>query len=219
VGGIGPPTIELPTKESCFVFSSMLRRAIAAGVAMILLSTALIGPAMAHEHRHVGDYEMVVGFIDEPVYTGQKSGLEFSVADHHGQPVTGLAESLQAEVIYGDERMDLPLSPRWGADGWYESVFFPTAAGAYTFRIHGSIDGQDVDESFTSGPDTFSEVEEQSAGHFPTVLPSTAELAANAQRGADAAQLALMALGLGVVALLLGLVALGLAVAARRRST
>ncbi|HVM31333.1 MAG TPA: hypothetical protein VM305_11265 [Candidatus Limnocylindrales bacterium] len=197
---------------------SKVRRALLMGAALTILNSLLITPALAHEHRHVGGYEMVVGFIDEPVYTGQKSGLEFLVEDHDGQPVTGLAETLEAEVIYGDQRMDLPISPRWGADGWYQSIFFPTAAGSYTFRIHGTIAGDAVDESFTSGPDTFDEVEEQSAGHFPNILPTTAELAADAQRGADAGRLALLALGLGVTSLLLGLVALGLALATRRRA-
>jgi hypothetical protein len=42
---------------------------------------ALAAPAivLAHEVRDVGEYQFVVGFIDEPVFAGQKSGLEFLV--------------------------------------------------------------------------------------------------------------------------------------------
>ena len=45
--------------------------------AALLAITA--GGAFAHEERDVGDYSFEVGFIDEPVFTGQKSGLEFFV--------------------------------------------------------------------------------------------------------------------------------------------
>lgn len=134
-----------------------------------------------------------------------------------GAPVTGLAETLQAEVVYGDERRDLPLSPRFGQDGWYQSVFFPTAAGAYTFRIFGSIEGQQIDESFSSGPDTFNEVEEATSGQFPIVLPAAGELAANAERGAQAADRANIGLALAAAGVVLGLIGIGVALAARRR--
>ena len=46
--------------------------------AALLAITA--GGAFAHEERDVGDYSFEVGFIDEPVFTGQKSGLEFFVS-------------------------------------------------------------------------------------------------------------------------------------------
>ena len=46
--------------------------------AALLAITA--GGAFAHEERDVGDYSFEVGFIDEPVFTGQKSGLELIVS-------------------------------------------------------------------------------------------------------------------------------------------
>jgi hypothetical protein len=199
------------------VSSTLVRRALGAAMALAILSFVAIGPVLAHEQREVAGYDLVVGFIGEPVFTGQKSGLEFSVMKDE-QPVTGLADTLQAEVIYGDQHRDLPLSPRFGQDGWYQSVFFPTAAGPYTFRIHGTINGQQIDASFTSGPDTFSEVEEATAGQFPVVLPATSELAAQAQRGAAAADQVTIALAFGVAGSVLALIGIGLGLAARRRS-
>jgi hypothetical protein len=196
--------------------SSIFRRALVASALLLLSLTLSAGSAAAHEHRHVGDFDMAVGFIGEPVFTGQKSGLEFSVSRGE-EPVTGLADTLQAEAMYGDQRRDLEISPRFGQDGWYQSVFFPTAAGAYTFRIFGTIEGQQVDESFTSGDDTFSEVEEATGGQFPVVLPVAAELAADAERGAAAADQIGIALGLGAAGLIVGLIAVGLALATPRR--
>jgi hypothetical protein len=188
-------------------------------LAMLMAAALLfagIGHALAHERREVGDYQFVVGFIDEPVFLGQKSGLEFSVTRGE-EPVEGLEESLQAEVIKDDQTRDLPLSPRFGQPGWYQSYFFPTAEGPYTFHIFGEIEGTAIDESFTSSEEGFSEVEAATAGQFPVVFPAADELATDAERGADAAGLMPVALGLGGAGLLVGLVALGLALAARRR--
>lgn len=195
---------------------SSVRRALSAGGLFALGALVAATPVLAHEVREVQGYQFVVGFIDEPVFTGQKSGLEFEVA-RIDEPVAGLAETLEAEVIYGDQRRDLPLSPRFGEDGWYQSVFFPTAAGSYTFRIFGTLEGQQIDESFTSGPETFNEVEEATSGQFPVSLPTASELAADAERGAEAADRVNIALAVGAAGIILGLIAVGLGLAGRRR--
>lgn len=191
-------------------------RAAFAAIVAAALVLAAAGQALAHEEREVGPYEVEVGFIDEPVFVGQKSGLEFSVF-LEGDPVEGLEETLQAEVIKDDERLDLPISPRFGQAGWYQSYFFPTAEGPYTFHISGDIDGTPVDESFTSSEEGFSEVEAAIAGQFPMQFQPLDELADDASRGAGAADLMPLALGLGGAGLVAGLVALGLALTLRRR--
>ncbi len=196
---------------------SRLRRPVATALLLATASVVLALPVAAHEQRAVGDYTMIVGLIDEPVFTGQKSGLEFSVMSGDEEPVTGLEETLQAQVSYQGQTRDLPLSARFGQAGWYESVFFPTAAGPYTFRIFGSIEGTVIDESFTSGPDTFSEVEDAQSGQFPVVLAPQSEVAADARRGAQAADQVPLALGIGGLGMLIGLIGVGLALAGRRR--
>jgi hypothetical protein len=191
----------------------------AAAFVAVVAAIALTAPAAAHEHRHVAGYDVVVGMIGEPVFTGQKSGLEFNVETEDGTPVTGLADTLQAQAIYGSSTRDLPLSPRFGADGWYQSVFFPTAAGPYTFRIFGTINGVAVDESFSAGEDTFGEVEEATTGQFPVALPPADQVAADAERGASAADQLTWALLLGGAGVLLGLAGLAVGwMAMRRRS-
>jgi hypothetical protein len=176
------------------------------------------GVASAHESRDVGDYQVVVGFIDEPVFVGQKSGFEFFVTKDD-QPVEGLEETLEAEVTKDGQTRELPLSARFGEAGAYQSVFFPTAAGAYTFHIFGAIDGNQIDESFTSSPEGFDEVEELSGGQFPVQFPAQAELVADAEAGANASSQVTIALAVGAAGLLAGLVGIGLALAARRRSS
>ncbi|HYI67951.1 MAG TPA: hypothetical protein VEW95_13610 [Candidatus Limnocylindrales bacterium] len=194
----------------------MLQRLGRAAVLGAALTTVVgIGTTLAHESRDIGDITMVVGFLEEPVYTGQKSGLDLRVS-HAGEPVEGLEETLQAEVTFDGQTRDLPISAAFGEPGAYRSVFFPTAAGPYTFHIFGEVDGEPIDESFTSGPDTFSEVQDVTGGQFPVVLPAAGDTARDAEAGAGAAGTATLALIVGGAGLLAGLVALGLGMARRR---
>ena len=195
---------------------TVVRRLGSAGLAGLLIGSVVV-PVLAHEERDVGDYSSEVGLIDEPVYVGQSSGLEFHVTKAD-QPVSGLDATLKAEVIYGEAKRDLPLIEREEDPGWYQSVFIPTVAGKYTFHIFGTIEGNAVDESFTSSPDGFNEVQEAASGQFPVTLPTAAELSAEAKKGADAASQVTIALILGGAGLVVGLLALGVALASRRRS-
>ena len=192
-----------------------------AALALIVATSLAVisaGTTLAHEQREVGDYTLTVGFIDEPVYIGSRSGLELRVmttADE--QPVEGLETSLAATVTQGDTTRDLVLSPRFGQPGWYQSFFIPTVAGAYSFHVTGEIEGTAVDETFSTGPDTFGEPLALAAAQFPVQFPGQAELVDDAQRGADAAGQVTIALILGGLGLVAGLAALGLSLGARRR--
>jgi hypothetical protein len=192
-------------------------RRLAAVLAASLLALLATGIASAHEERDVAGYSFAVGFMDEPVYVGQKSGLEFFV-NKGTTPVEGLEKTIKAQVIYQGQTRDLPLDARFGQKGAYESVFFPTAAGAYTFHLTGTVEGKPIDESFTSSPTGFNEVQELSGGQFPVQFPGQAELVADAQAGKDASSQVTTALLIGGAGVLIGLVALGLALAARRRT-
>ena len=105
-------------------------RQILSAIAAIAALALLAVPATAHGGREVVGYGFTVGFIGEPVFAGQKSGLEFYV-EKDETPKEGLEETLKAQVIFADQTRDLEVSARFGAPGWYESVFFPTAAGLY----------------------------------------------------------------------------------------
>ncbi|HEU5432248.1 MAG TPA: hypothetical protein VFU81_11330 [Thermomicrobiales bacterium] len=142
--------------------------------------------ASAHEHRTIanGQINVVVGFRDEPAFAGLKNGLDLTVMKlgptptagtpaaasddgPTGAPVTGLEKTLKAEVLYGDQTMELTLTPRWNTPGAYDGVFFPMKPGDYSFRLYGTIDGAQVDETFTSSPTTFGPVEDPTPLEFP----------------------------------------------------
>jgi len=145
------------------------------------------GSAFAHEHRQVGGYEMIVGWVEEPAYAGFQNGVQVRLNDGAGKPVLDLGEALKVEVLYGKQKTEaVALVPAFGAKvgrpGEYWAPIIPTRAGPYTFHLIGSIKDQKVDESFTASERTFDLVQEPSEIEFPAKDPTRAELALRIQR-------------------------------------
>ena len=153
---------------------SFLRNSGTIAVALTL-TLLLTSSAMAHEHREIlgGQYEITIGFLEEPAFVGEQNGLflrvvnlgEVSLATAEAE--AGAGQPVIAEVIFGDQSMPLVLSPIVGELGAYQSVFFPTAPGDYTFHITGEIEANPVDESFTSSPEGFDSVQATEELQFP----------------------------------------------------
>jgi hypothetical protein len=156
---------------------------VVATVAGLLLMVVGVGPAVAHETREVGGYLFTVGWIDEPAYTGVPNAVDLRVrfADTE-EPFEDLGDDLQVDITYGDATTTQGLRPRFGDPGGYRSDVVPTRPGTWEFRFHGTVGGQDVDETFVSGPDTFNDIQEPGAAAFPQADPSTAELAERVER-------------------------------------
>lgn len=135
------------------------------GVAFLALAAPFI--ASAHETREVAtEYSFVVGFIDESAIQNDTNGIWVEVTKGE-TPVLGLSDTLQAQVIFGDQSRDMTLAPAFGEEGVYEAVFIPTEPGDYTFRFFGQIEGTDIDETFTSSPEGFDPVLARSELEFP----------------------------------------------------
>lgn len=196
-----------------------------AGIALLLVAS----PASAHEFRKVGKYGLVVGFGTEPAYAGQPNRVQLLVSDAAtNEPVADIGNDLKVQVIFGDQSQDLEMEPEFevhefGTVGDYGADFIPTRPGKYTFHFTGSIKGQKIDESFTSGPDTFGEVEDPVAAEFPVKDPTTGQLnekidreiprltsgIGDANDAADGAKtLSYVSLAVGGLGLVVGLIAL-----------
>lgn len=191
-------------------------------VALVVVATSMIlmvGSALAHENREVGEYELTVGFSEEPAIVEEPNGLFLRVqrgTGDDGEPVEGLAGSLEAEIIYGAQRLPLEIEPAFGSPGEYTADVIPTAAGAYTFRIFGSIEGLEIDESFTSGPDTFSEVTSRQSLTFPNQVGTVGDVQTTADDASDSASTAML---LGIAGLAFGVVGTLIGVTAFMRSS
>lgn len=162
--------------------------AILGAAAATLAMVPLAQPAAAHEGRSVGDLEMVVGFGTEPAYAGYPNSVQLVLSHHDGGPVTDLRSGdLGVEVKFGDATKDVELEPffeigEFGEPGDYRAFFVPTSPGVYSFIFSGKADGQKIDETFTSAPDTFSEVTSPASVEFPVQDPTNGELAERIDR-------------------------------------
>ncbi len=156
-------------------------------MALIAL-VAVTSGVMAHEDRETGEIEMIVGFLKEPAYEGIPNAVSVRIerSDHSVQGVAGLKVEV-AHLATGAKKT-LPLSEVFGDPGHYTADLIPTAPGTYSFRIFGSIEGEEVDETFTGGPDTFDEVQSQKDIQFPVELPELRELDGAVRNAQDLAQ-------------------------------
>jgi hypothetical protein len=214
----------------------MKRRILAAVVAATmaaLLIPLLAVPASAHEEKTVGKYHFAVGFGDEPAYAGEENSVQLLLADANDKPVTDLTDTLKVEVSTGDtEPLALSMEPffevgEFGTPGDYRAFFIPTAPGSYSFHFIGTVKGQKVDETFRSGPQSFSDVEDPAGVQYPVKQPTGVQLAARADRetarvdaaltaerdqakddAASARTLAVIGLVVGALGLVVGVVAL-----------
>ncbi len=208
--------------------TSAIRRITVVATAALLLVT-LAATVSAHETREVEEeFEFVVGFMNEPAYVNQMNGIDLRISyldgdhdhddengddhDHdHGAaddqyasddpPVENAHQTLNATITHGEDSMDVELRPVWGQPGAYTADVIPTTPGTYRFHFHGEIDGITIDETFTGGPDTFSEVASTDELEFPE---------GGAMAATDSNQAAAMGIA-GVVAGLLGLLVGGVA--------
>jgi hypothetical protein len=175
----------------------MLHKSISAIVLASFLTLSIPLIVRAHGTTQVGDYELVIGFRNEPAYQGEPNGLDLFVTNTAtNEPVNGLEDTLQVEIIYGATRQGLPLRAQFGQDGAYTADILPTEAGDYTWHIWGDIEGTPVDVSMTSSPDTFGSVEPKSEFAFPAAEPTANELASQIR----------LALTLGIVGTVLGVI-------------
>ena len=216
-----------------------------AGVAVAVLAAVTFGltalttaPAFAHEQRQVGAYQFTVGWQHEPTYTGVENAVQFFLKDSKGNPIDDLGDppSLKVQVINGSQTSD-PLDIKasfdpdtgLGMHGEFDAAIVPTVPGNYTFHFTGSINGQAIDQKFTSSDTTFDTVKDPTDIQFPAKVPSNQQLdqsiSRNQARAATAAKDAkdsadtaktIAIVGL-VVAVLLGGAGLIVAISARRR--
>jgi hypothetical protein len=161
--------------------SSLVTVAIAAAVMAVSL-TAFVPSAQAHERRQVGDLTFVVGFSGEPAYIEEANGASLRVTRADGTPVEGLQQSMKVEVTNGGESRIFDLATVFNQPGSYVARFIPTKSGAYVFRFFGTIDGQEINERFESGPGRFDEVKATDDLQFPVKVPTNAQLASELQQ-------------------------------------
>ena len=167
---------------SRFRFSAAAVTMMSITVAAFTLLTA--EAASAHEVRTVGAYQLTVGWEVEPAYVGQTNAVELFVHDAKGTALDDLGSNgLKVQVITGTLTSDpLAMTAAFDPDtglglhGQYLASIIPTAPGDYTFHFIGDINGQKIDEKFTSSDKTFNPVTDPTGVEFPAKDPTLSAL-------------------------------------------
>lgn len=200
---------------------------LSAAAVLLLLLLGVGGAAVAHEHRAVDGLETTVGWLEEPAYAGFLNAVQLVLERPTGPtgaaseedsaaPVEGA--SLEVEVIFGgpdatEKTEPMELRPAFEAPGEYRAALIPTRPGTYTFHIFGTVGDQEFDENYTSGEDTFNDIQQSSEVEFPVQDPDRGQLAERLeslsdQSASDVRTATYLAVGAIVLALLAALLAL-----------
>jgi len=117
---------------------------------LLLLISGTFSTAFAHTVDSVGEYRLEIGWMNEPVVSGETNGIELLVS--HLEPglelkqqkfddgVSGLEKSLKLELLFKEEKIILSLSPDHNIPGKYYAFVNPTVSGFYQVNVLGNIE-------------------------------------------------------------------------------
>jgi len=116
---------------------------------LLLIIPGFFGIAFGHTVDSVGDYRLEIGWMNEPVVSGETNGIELYVSplepglsleeQEFKNGVSGLEKYLKMQLVLKDEKITLPLSPDHNIPGKYYAFVNPTVSGYYQANILGNI--------------------------------------------------------------------------------
>ncbi len=115
----------------------------------LLLIPSLALSAYGHTVDSVGEYRVEIGWMNEPVVSGETNAIEFYVSPLMSDleledqifknGISDLKKTVKIQLIYKDESIMLPLSPDHNIPGKYYAFVNPTLSGFYQANILGTI--------------------------------------------------------------------------------
>jgi len=117
--------------------------ALVLAIGLVAAPPLAVRPASGHAQRTVGEYELTVGWRDEPAVAGYLNGLDLGIQRHFPNGTTawvvGVAGNLTATLATGPASAAKALEPQFGRDGWYTFDVVPTRVGTYSVRLNGTL--------------------------------------------------------------------------------
>lgn len=134
------------------------RLAVAVAMALAAAAAFSMPAAQAHTVDAVGDYRLEIGWMNEPVVSGETNGIELYISPLEPCPgtdiamdcaasqefaggIVGLEDEIKVQLVYQGETIWLPLAADHNIAGKYYAFVDPTASGYYQANIVGEIDG------------------------------------------------------------------------------
>ena len=119
-------------------------------LSLLLFTPGIVGTAFGHTVDSVGEYRLEIGWMNEPVVSGETNGVELFVSplepglkleeQQFQDGVDGLEKSLKMQLVYKNEKIMLPLTADHNIPGKYYAFVNPTVSGFYQANILGQID-------------------------------------------------------------------------------
>lgn len=116
----------------------------------LLILPGLTITAYGHTVDSVGQYRVEIGWMNEPVVSGETNAIEFYVSPLEPDlaledqvfenGISGLKKTVKIQLIYKDESITLPLSPDHNIPGKYYAFINPTVSGFYQANVLGAIE-------------------------------------------------------------------------------
>lgn len=124
-----------------------MRAQILFAIMMVVISG--VSPAFAHKTVFVEQYEIEIGWRDEPPLMSQQNAIIFAITTEEGEGVssgvTNAFKDLTATVKSGNVQKQLDVLSDAKA-GHYYSKIIPTQTGSLVVELKGTINGIEVNE-------------------------------------------------------------------------
>lgn len=101
--------------------------------------------ASAHTTIHVGDYDVEIGWVDEPPVVGQRNAVVVNVTNTSATDSVVDISKLTINMNYGSETKTLTLQPlSEDTKNQYIAPILPTIPGQYTVQLRGQLDSTNI---------------------------------------------------------------------------
>ena len=192
------------------------------------------GIAFGHTIDSVDNYRLEIGWMNEPVVSGETNGIELFVSplepdlDLKNQifqnGVPGLEKSLKMQLVFQDHKITLPLEADHNIPGKYYAFVNPTISGYYQANILGTIGESTVslsmhppkvdERSYIEFPESSDLTLNQLIDGHTTVVGEINDL----KESISELEKSNMQLSLGFAGIIIGLIAIVIAVIALLKS-
>ena len=121
---------------------------------LLLVIPSLVLTAEGHTVDSVGDYRVEIGWMNEPVVSGETNAIELYVSplkpgleleeQIFENGIEDLKKTIKLQLIYREDSITLPFSPDHNIPGKYYAFVNPTVAGFYQANVLGEINGTPI---------------------------------------------------------------------------
>jgi hypothetical protein len=133
-------------KESIMKYRVSLAALFVAALAAVCMFQA----ASAHTTVHVGNYDVEVGWVDEPPIVGQRNAIVVNVANKTDANAQVDISKLAVDVTYGGQTKTLTLQPlSEDTTNQYVAPILPLVPGQYTVQLRGQLDTTNITQDVT----------------------------------------------------------------------